>query len=133
MSGDISVRVDNPYETLQKIGALYRNGGEPSYAEALRVFSQAAAVARNIPQYDVVGMEALVDRLRYELKNIHMRTDGLNSINKLSMKVRVSRTYLAKFRDGGMVCMNIMNRIAAAFSIRYLIENYEDPKHAMID
>lgn len=108
-------------------------GKELSKQEMLEFFDKAALIIQSLPEYDVIGMEPLVERLRHELKHIHERRDGLNSLNKLSAKIRVSRTYLSKFRDGGMVCMNIMNRIAEAFGIRYLIENYADPKGSMIE
>lgn len=115
----------NALETLQNINQL-AGEKEPSIQEALKVFARVTALIENFPQYDVVGMNALVERLRHEIQIIHTRTDGLNSINKLSAHIHVSRSYLAKFRDGGTVGMNIMNRIAGAFQLRYVIDNYED-------
>ena len=117
--------------SINKLKELW-DDEEVSYPDALRIFARAASIVQSLPQYDVIGMDALVERLRDELRMIHQRTDGLDSINKLSARIRVSRSYLAKFRDGGMVCMNIMNRIAQAFQITYMIENYQDPKLDMI-
>ncbi len=90
------------------------------------VLNKILELVQSLPKYDVIGMDNLVSLLRHELINIHERTDGIDSINKLAAKINVSRTYLSNFRDGRMVCMNIMNRLAAAFDIRYLIENYTD-------
>ena len=120
-------RVDSIRQLNQSL-----DGKAPTYSEALKIFAQASAIVNKLPQYDVLGMHELSERLREELKNIHMREDEINSINKLSAKINVSRAYLARFRDGDMVCMNIMNRIASAFNIRYLIENYDDPKESPI-
>jgi hypothetical protein len=108
-------------------------GSNSSCGETLYILEQASAVLQKLPHYDVIGMNDLVERLRHELQMIHGRNDGLNSINKLSAKINVSRAYLARFRDGDMVCMNIMNRIANAFGIRYMIENYDDPKNFVIE
>ncbi|HFE38494.1 MAG TPA: hypothetical protein ENK06_08805 [Gammaproteobacteria bacterium] len=122
----------NALESLQDVERLVKEKELP-LKEALQFFSQVTALIENFPQYDVVGMDALVDRLRHELQVIHTRDDELNSINKLSAHIQVSRTYLAKFRDGGAVGMNIMNRIAGAFQIRYIIENYDDPVLSQYD
>lgn len=118
--------------SLSQLQHQLRDGKELSKQEILEFINKAASIMQNLPGYDVIGMEALVERLRHELTHIQTRQDGLDSINKLSAKIHVSRTYLSKFRDGGMVCMNIMNRIAQAFGIRYLIENYQDPKNTPI-
>ncbi|MBI3773379.1 MAG: hypothetical protein HY272_11850 [Gammaproteobacteria bacterium] len=99
----------------------------------MQLQSRSKDVPDQIPQYDAIGMEALAELLRNELIRIHDREDGIDSINKLSARINVSRAYLAKFRDGGMVCMNIMNRIAWAFNIKYMIENYEDQKLTRIE
>ncbi|MBL1260328.1 MAG: hypothetical protein COB33_007345 [Thiotrichaceae bacterium] len=108
-------------------------GREPKYQEMRKCLDAIASLAKTLPQYDVISMNALVDRLRHDLKTIHQRTDELDSIKKLSLKINVSRSYLAKFRDGGMVCMNIMNRIAKAFGIRYMIENYSSDNEGLIE
>lgn len=94
--------------------------------DSIEVLNKLVQLVQSLPKYDVTGMDNLVSLLRNELINIHKRTDGIDSINKLSAKINVSRTYLSNFRDGRMVCMNVMNRLAAAFNIRYLIENYTD-------
>lgn len=99
--------------------------------EPVTAFNTLIELAQRIPKYDVIGMDNLVSMLRNELINIHERTDGIDSINKLAAKINVSRTYLSNFRDGRMVCMNIMNRLAAAFDIRYLIDNYTDHEQAI--
>ena len=99
--------------------------------DSVATFNTIIELAQRIPKYDVIGMDNLVALLRNELINIHERTDGIDSINKLAAKINVSRTYLSNFRDGRMVCMNIMNRLAAAFNIRYLIENYTDHEQAI--
>lgn len=123
-------------DNIQTIKLLRRaliEGKDATGQEVIEFLNKATAIIESLPEYDVIGMETLVARLRAELKSIHNRKDGLDSINKLSAKIQVSRTYLAKFRDGGSVCMNIMNRLAEAFQIRYLIENYEDPKKTLIN
>ncbi len=129
------VKLSSKLETLESLQAMASIGDkkEPSIKEALRVFYRMTALIENFPQYDVVGMQALVERLRDELRTIHTRDDGLNSINKLSARIHISRSYLATFRDGGMVGMNIMNRIAGAFKIRYVIDNYEDPSPLLVE
>lgn len=93
---------------------------------SIELLNKMVQLVQSLPKYDVIGMDSLVSLLRNELINIHKRTDGIDSINKLAAKINVSRTYLSNFRDGRMVCMNIMNRLAAAFNIDYLIENYTD-------
>ncbi len=93
---------------------------------SIEVLKKIVGLVQSLPKYDVIGMDNLIILLRNELINIHKRTDGIDSINKLAIKINVSRTYLSNFRDGRMVCMNIMNRLADAFNIRYLIENYAD-------
>ncbi len=120
-------------QTIKQLSRVLMEGEEPSRQAMLEFFNKAAAIVQSLPDYDVIGMESLVERLRHELKHIHERQDGLDSINKLSIKINVSRTYLAKFRDGGMVCMNIMNRVADAFHVRYLVENYEDQKGSLTE
>jgi len=107
------------------------SGKKITLQETLDVLTEAAQFIQNFPKYDVVGMGNLVSRLRKELININKRKDGIDSINKLSIKLNISRTHLSNFRDGGMVCMNIMNRLAIAFDILYLIENYKDPESAI--
>jgi hypothetical protein len=99
--------------------------------EPVAAFNTLIELAQLIPKYDVIGMNSLVALLRHELIHIHARTDGIDSINKLATKINVSRAYLSNFRDGRMVCMNIMNRLAAAFNIRYLIDNYTDHEQAI--
>ena len=113
-------------QSVQQLSHELEAGKEITYQETLDALTKAAQFIQNLPKYDVVGMDNLIERLREELMNIHERTDGIDSINKLSMKINVSRTHLSNFRDGGMVCMHIMNRIANVFNIRYLIENYDD-------
>lgn len=104
-------------------GIFVEHSPQRSDAEIL---GQIAAIVEEVPKYDVVGFHELADRLRYELRYINRRKDGINSINKLHKLTRVSRSYLQSFRDGQMVCMNIMNRLAAAFGITYVVENYPD-------
>lgn len=130
MSTNVASFIENKrgIQTIKQMSRDLMDGDEPSPQEVLDFFSKAAKIVQNLPEYDVIGMDQLVGRLRDELKRISDRTDGLNSLNKLSAKTGISRTYLAKFRDGGSVCMNIMNRIAREFQVRYLIENYEDNK-----
>ncbi len=112
--------------SVEQLTHELESGKKISYQETIDALTKAAEIIQSLPKYDVIGMENLVKRLRKELADINKRKDGIDSINKLSMKIHVSRTHLANFRDGGMVCMNIMNRLATAFDIRYLIENYED-------
>jgi len=112
--------------SVEKLTSELESGKKITFQETLDVLIKAAQLIQNLPKYDVVGMANLVTRLRSELKSINSREDGIDSISKLSMKINVSRTHLSNFRDGGMVCMNIMNRLATAFNIRYLIENYQD-------
>jgi hypothetical protein len=102
-----------------------------SHQETIETLSKVVQLVQHIPKYDVIGMDNLVALLRNELINIQYRTDGIDSINKLSAKINVSRTYLSNFRDGRMVCMNIMNRLATAFNIRYLVENYTEQEEAI--
>lgn len=98
-----------------------------------RLVRDMAALMVSVPDYDVVGMNPLVDRLRHDLRNIHDRDDGLDSINKLHQRINVSRAYISQFRDGQMVCMNIMNRMAKEFGVRYIVENYQDTNGASIE
>lgn len=130
--------VSSTTEHNNEIGSLKQlynslNGKAPTYSEALQIISQASGLIQDLPQYDAIGMNDLVERLRHELKTIHTRENGFNSINKLSSKIKVSRSYLARFRDGEAVCMNIMNRIASAFGIRYLVENYDEQNKLIIE
>ena len=99
--------------------------------ESVEALNKMVQLVQRIPKYDVIGMDNLVVLLRKELMNIQHRTDGIDSLNKLSIKINVSRTYLSNFRDGRMVCMNIMNRLATIFNIRYLVENYTDQEQAI--
>ncbi|MCF6254891.1 MAG: hypothetical protein L3J98_06235 [Gammaproteobacteria bacterium] len=116
----------NGLHSVEQLTHELESGKKITFQETVDVLTKAAQLIQGLPKYDVVGMDNLVERLREELANISERKDGLDSINKLSMKINVSRTHLSNFRDGGMVCMNIMNRLTAAFNIRYLIENYKD-------
>ncbi len=113
-------------QSVEQLTHELGSGKKITFQETLDVLTKAAQLIQDLPKYDIVGMDNLVKRLRKELTDINKRKDGIDSINKLSMKINVSRTHLANFRDGGMVCMNIMNRLATAFNIRYLIENYRD-------
>ncbi|HHI92917.1 MAG TPA: hypothetical protein ENK04_05275 [Gammaproteobacteria bacterium] len=113
-------------QSVEQLTHELGSGKKITFQETLDVLTKAAQLIQDLPKYDIVGMDNLVKRLRKELTDINKRKDGIDSINKLSMKINVSRTHLANFRDGGMVCMNIMNRLAIAFNIRYLIENYRD-------
>ena len=108
-----------------------KNISQETYKESTEALNKMVQLVQRIPKYDVVGMDNLVALLRNELMNIQHRTDGIDSINKLASKINVSRTYLSNFRDGRMVCMNIMNRLATIFNIRYLIENYTDQEQAI--
>ncbi len=117
---------DGGLHSVEQLTQDLESGKKISFQETIGVLTKAAQLIQSLPKYDVVGMDALVNRLRQDLTNIHERKDGIDSINKLSMKISVSRTHLANFRDGGMVCMNIMNKLAIAFNVRYLIENYKD-------
>ncbi len=116
----------NSLHSVEQLTQDLESGKKITFQETLGVLTKAAQLIQNLPKYDVVGMDNLVKCLRQELKNINSRKDGIDSINKLSLKINVSRTHLSNFRDGGMVCMNIMNRLTTAFNIRYLIENYQD-------
>jgi len=116
----------NGLSSVEQLTHELESGKKITFQETLDVLTEAAELIQSLPKYDVVGMENLVKRLRKELTDINKREDGIDSINKLSMKINVSRTHLSNFRDGGMVCMNIMNRLTSAFDIRYLIENYKD-------
>ncbi len=122
--------VDALYRQLRVLAVKYsyREGRRqsPTTDQLNRFFDLAVKVFESVPIYDVIGIEALEERLRMELMNIHGRDDDLNSINKLSAYTGISRTYLARFRDGDSVSMNVMNRIASAFGICYLIGNYEE-------
>ncbi len=117
---------ENGLHSVEQLTHELESGKKVTFQETLKVLTRAAQLIQNLPKYDVVGMDNLVTFLRQELKNINSRKDGIDSINKLSMKINVSRTHLSNFRDGGMVCMHIMNRLTTAFNIRYLIENYQD-------
>ena len=112
--------------SVEQLTHELESGKKITVEETMDVLTKAAQLIQGLPKYDVIGMDNLVKRLRQELANINNREDGIDSINKLSMKINVSRTHLSNFRDGGMVCMNIMNRLTTAFTIRYLIENYQD-------
>ncbi|MCF6258960.1 MAG: hypothetical protein L3J98_02170 [Gammaproteobacteria bacterium] len=112
--------------SVEQLTQDLESGKKVTFEETIDVLTKAAQLIQGLPKYDVVGMDNLVERLRKELTNINERKDGIDSINKLSMKINVSRTHLSNFRDGRMVCMNIMNRLTTAFNIRYLIENYKD-------
>jgi len=112
--------------SVEQLTHELESGKKVTFQETVNVLTKAAQLIQGLPKYDVVGMDNLVERLREELTNINERKDGVDSINKLSIKINVSRTHLSNFRDGGMVCMNIMNRLTTAFNIRYLIENYKD-------
>jgi len=116
----------NGLHSVEQLTSELESGKDITFQETLDVLAKAAQLIQDLPKYDVVGMDDLVSRLRKELKDINNRKDGIDSINKLSMKINVSRTHLSNFRDGGMVCMHIMNRLTTAFNIRYLIENYQD-------
>lgn len=123
--------LEGMYEQLRCLAAKYsrQNGGNkaPTNAQLQQFFDLALAVFERAPRYDVVGMSALEERLRQDLRAIHARDDELNSINRLSMQTGISRTYLARFRDGDSVSMAVMNRIANALAVRYVIGNYEEP------
>ena len=116
----------NSLHSVELLTQELESGKKVTFQETVDVLTKAAQLIQGLPKYDVIGMDNLVERLRKELTNINERKDGIDSINKLSMKINVSRTHLSNFRDGGMVCMNIMNRLTTAFNIRYLIENYKD-------
>ncbi|MFC1748975.1 hypothetical protein ACFL2V_09245 [Pseudomonadota bacterium] len=129
------VRLPGYVGSLQSVEQLSQEldlSNNASYQETVEALNRATQLIQSLPKYDVIGMDNLVGMLRHELINIQNRTDGIDSINKLSMKINVSRTHLSNFRDGGMVCMNIMNRLAAVFNIRYLVENYTD-RELLID
>jgi hypothetical protein len=106
-------------------------GGEVAHQAPIEKLNELMQLLQHIPKYDVIGMDNLVALLRKELVNIQHRTDGIDSINKLSAKIDVSRTHLSNFRDGGSVCMHIMNRLATVFNIRYLVENYTDEEQTI--
>ncbi|NOY73623.1 MAG: hypothetical protein GXP14_14870 [Gammaproteobacteria bacterium] len=115
----------NGLHSVEQLTHELKSDKEVTLQEMLSVLTKTAQLIRDLPKYDVVGMDNLIKRLRQELKDINNRKDGIDSINKLSMKINVSRTHLSNFRDGGMVCMHIMNRLTTVFNIRYLIENYK--------
>ncbi len=112
--------------SVEQLTQELESGKKVTFQETVDVLTKATQLIQGLPKYDVIGMDNLVEHLRKELININERKDGVDSINKLSIKTNVSRTHLSNFRDGRMVCMNIMNRLSTAFNIRYLIENYKD-------
>ncbi len=118
-------------QTTQQVVRNPRANNNTMNQEPVAAFNTLIELAQLIPKYDVIGMDNLIALLRHELIHIHERTDGIDSIKKLAAKINVSRTYLSNFRDGRMVCMNIMNRLAAIFNIRYLIENYTDQEQVI--
>lgn len=119
------------YQAAKQIVGKSESESAATYQEAVETLSKVAQLFQCLPKYDVIGMDNLVVLLRNELANIQHRTDDIDSINKLSARINVSRTHLSNFRDGGMVCMNIMNRLANIFGIRYLVENYTDQEQAI--
>jgi len=128
----VNIAYNNNMQTIKHVIDAISEGKNPSHEEMINVFMRASETIANLPNVDVFGMTALVDRLRHELRHIRKRNDPTNSLTTLSNKINVSRTYLTQFRDGGMVCMNIMNRLASEFKIRYMIENYQDPTDSPI-
>ncbi len=117
---------ENGLHSVEQLTQELESGKKVTFQETVDVLTKAAQLIQGLPKYDVIGMDNLVEHLRKELIYINERKDGIDSINKLSIKTNVSRTHLSNFRDGRMVCMNIMNRLSTAFNIRYLIENYKD-------
>lgn len=82
-------------------------------------------------KYDATSIYELQELLRYRLMRIKNKEEK-NSLRKIGLEINVSHTYLADFRDGKAVCMNIMNRLAHYFGYRYVIENYEEEKLDLI-
>ena len=118
-------------QSAKKISQGLELDGDGRHQAPIEALNELVQLVQRIPKYDVIGMDNLVALLRNELMNIQYRTDGIDSINKLSTEINVSRTYLSNFRDGRMVCMNIMNRLATVFNIRYLVENYTDQEQTI--
>ncbi len=114
-------------DAIEDIRQILEDANPGSVFELKSALMQISEVINVVPKHDVIGFNALGDRLRHELRNIGDRTDGLNSINKVHQETKVSRAYLQEFRDGKAVCMNIMNRLAIAFDIQYAVENYPNP------
>lgn len=118
-------------QSAKQISQALKLNEDGTHQTPIEALNELVQLVQQIPRYDVIGMDNLVALLRNELMNIQHRTDGIDSINKLSAKIDVSRTHLSNFRDGGMVCMNIMNRLANTFNIRYLVENYTDQEQTI--
>lgn len=78
-------------------------------------------------QFDAESIYELQDLLRSRLIRIKNKEEK-NSLRKIGSEIDVSHTYLADFRDGKSVSMNIMNRLAHYFGYHYKIENYEEEK-----
>ncbi len=124
---------DSLLTELISVKQLIDSADYNSLTSMRNALAKTSLVVEALPDYQAVGMENLVDQLRHELKNIKYRNDGLNSINKLSATINVSRAWISKFRDGNAVCMNVMNRIACAFGISFVIDNYRDDESLTID
>lgn len=77
----------------------------------------------SLEHYDATSMAELQALLRKRLKAIQTK-EVSGSLRKIGREINVSHTYLAKFRDGKAICMNIMNNLANHFEYRYFIENY---------
>lgn len=80
-----------------------------------------------IKKYDAESIYELQSILRGRLVKIKNKEEK-NSLRKIGLEINVSHTYLAEFRDGKAVSMNIMNRLAAYFSYKYRVENYDESK-----
>jgi hypothetical protein len=78
----------------------------------------------NLEHYHATSMAELQALLRKRLKAIQTKEIS-GSLRKIGREINVSHTYLAKFRDGKAICMNIMNNLANHFGYRYFIENYK--------
>ncbi|MDH5480937.1 MAG: hypothetical protein OEX11_09290, partial [Nitrosomonas sp.] len=87
-TADDIIHNKNSTQTIKQLSRNLFDGKEPSNQQVLGFFNKAASIMQSLPDYDVIGMEALVERLRLELRQIHDRQDGINSINKLSAKIK---------------------------------------------
>ena len=77
--------------------------------------------------YDAHSIHELQALLRSRLIAIKGKPE-LGSLRSIGLEIGVSHTWLGDFRDGKSVGINIMNRLANYFSIRYHIENYHEDK-----
>ncbi len=72
-----------------------------------------------IKDFDVVSLPDLVVLLRQKLS-----AKDINIV-VLADSIGCSKSFLYDFRNGKAVCMDILNRLANYFRIKYFITNYE--------